>query len=107
MSGAFSHAPRSAEPPVFKSPLPGRSILLSTVGTSLAIHGGLSVGAWSLGAVTDSAEAKDWLWPTGFVANAWYQSAGRAVLQFGVPLSAALSGLRWQEKLLVCTCVTS
>lgn len=101
MSGGYSQPTAEIKFQSFKPALPGRSILLSTVGTSLALHGGLSVGAWTLGALTDSAEAKDWLWPVGFVANAWYQSVGRAVLQYGVPFTAALSSLRWQEKLLV------
>ncbi|KAK9897492.1 DUF1295-domain-containing protein [Cystobasidium minutum MCA 4210] len=103
MSGGFSQDHRSSRIPSLKpkTPMVGRSVLLNTVGTSLALHGGLSVGAWTLGLATDSAEAKDWLWPAGFVANAWYQSVGRAVFQYGVPLSSALSSLRWPEKLLL------
>lgn len=100
MSG-FTHDPRPSKVPHLKATLPVRSVLLSTVGTSLAVHGGLSVGTWALGTLTDRAEVKDWLWPSGSVVNAWYQSVGRAVFMFGVPVGAAISSLRWQEKLLV------
>ncbi|EIN11908.1 DUF1295-domain-containing protein [Punctularia strigosozonata HHB-11173 SS5] len=83
---------------------PGRisiRALQRPVGTSFLVHTGLSVGTWLIGASTDRADVKDILWPTGMVADAWYQAIGIPVLRYGLPLSIALKGLTYRQALLL------
>lgn len=44
---------------------------------SLGLHGGLSIIAYGIARASDRVEIKDYLWPTGMVANAWWVAIGR------------------------------
>ncbi|KAI1077835.1 DUF1295-domain-containing protein [Whalleya microplaca] len=68
---------------------------------SFGFHTGLGVIAYGVGRYTNNAEAKDWLWPSGQVANAWWSAIGSRVLYDGLSASAAWSSLSYQQKLLL------
>ncbi|GAB7363890.1 hypothetical protein MBLNU230_g4453t1 [Neophaeotheca triangularis] len=76
-------------------------IFRDTLAPTLAINTGLSIAAYGLGRVTNRAEAKDWLWPTVPVINAWWSAVGRRILVHGTPPSRVLSSLSWVERLLL------
>ncbi len=76
-------------------------IFKDTLAPSLALHSSLAVLAWAAGRATDRVEAKDWLWPSGLVLNAWWSSIGRKVLLEGWSVSRALRLLSWPERLLL------
>lgn len=75
-------------------------ILKDTLAPSLGLHSGLAVIAWGAARYTGRVEAKDWLWPSGQVVNAWWSAVGRRVYQ-GMTLSGALSRLSWHERLIL------
>lgn len=75
-------------------------IFKSTLLPSIQLHSGLAVIAYGFGRYTNRLEAKDWLWPSGQVINAWWSAIGRRVYA-GLPLSQAWSILTWSEKLLL------
>lgn len=75
-------------------------IFKDTLGPSLALHSGLAGIAWGAARYTGRVEAKDWLWPSGQVINAWWSAVGRRVYQ-GYTLSQALSRLSWHERLIL------
>ncbi|KAB5560123.1 hypothetical protein GE09DRAFT_1115792 [Coniochaeta sp. 2T2.1] len=75
-------------------------ILRDTLAPSLALHSGLAVIAWSAARYTGRVEAKDWLWPSGQVINAWWSAVGRRVWS-GLTLAQALARLSWPERLLL------
>ncbi|KAI0014641.1 DUF1295-domain-containing protein [Xylariomycetidae sp. FL0641] len=68
---------------------------------SFGFHSGLGVIAYGIGRYTDTAEAKDWLWPTGQVANAWWSAIGVPVLYGGLSVSDAWARLSYNQKLLL------
>ncbi|KAI2610533.1 DUF1295-domain-containing protein [Hypoxylon sp. NC1633] len=68
---------------------------------SFGFHGGLSLIAYGIGRYTDTVEAKDWLWPSGQVANAWWSAIGAPVVYGGVPVSVAWYALSYNQKLLL------
>ena len=76
-------------------------IFKDTLAPSLALHGSFSVAAWAIGRYTDRVEAKDWLWPSAFVINAWWSAVGRRVVLDGAPLSRAIGAISRPEWLLL------
>ncbi|KAI0010463.1 DUF1295-domain-containing protein [Xylariaceae sp. FL0662B] len=68
---------------------------------SFSFHAGLGAIAYGVGRYTNNAEAKDWLWPSGQVANAWWSAVGSRVLYDGLSTSAAWGSLSYQQKLLL------
>jgi steroid 5-alpha reductase family enzyme len=103
--------PVVAPPPPIASPsftLPGPEvnttavgILKSTLLPSLGLHSGLSLVAYTGARVADRVEAKDWLWPSGQVINAWWSAIGTRVVNENITLSDAFSTLTYSEKLLL------
>ncbi|OCK84029.1 DUF1295-domain-containing protein [Lepidopterella palustris CBS 459.81] len=75
-------------------------IFKDTLAPSLALHSGLAIIAYSAARYTDRVEAKDWLWPSGQVVNAWWSAVGRRVYA-GYTLSQALNRLSWHERLIL------
>jgi steroid 5-alpha reductase family enzyme len=75
-------------------------ILKDTLAPSLGLHSGLAVIAWAAARYTGRVEAKDWLWPSGQVVNAWWSAVGRRLYQ-GFTLSQALHRLSWHERLVL------
>ncbi|KAI6091295.1 DUF1295-domain-containing protein [Hypoxylon rubiginosum] len=68
---------------------------------SFGFHSGLSVIAYSIGRYTNKVDSKDWLWPSGQVANAWWSAIGIPVVYQGSSLSAAWNALSYSQKLLL------
>lgn len=75
-------------------------ILRDTLAPSLGLHSGLAVIAWGAARYTGRVEAKDWLWPSGQVLNAWWSAVGRRLYQ-GLTLSQTLRRLSWHERLVL------
>lgn len=75
-------------------------ILKDTLAPSLGLHSGLAIIAWGAANYTGRVEAKDWLWPSGQVINAWWSAVGRRLYQ-GLTLSQALRRLSWHERLVL------
>lgn len=75
-------------------------IFKDTILPSLSLHGSLAIIAYGIGRATDSVEAKDWLWPTAPIANAWWSAVGRK-MQRGLSLGKSLSLLSRPERLLL------
>jgi steroid 5-alpha reductase family enzyme len=75
-------------------------ILRDTLAPSLGLHSGLAIIAWGAANYTGRVEAKDWLWPSGQVVNAWWSAVGRRLFQ-GLTLSQALRRLSWHERLVL------
>jgi steroid 5-alpha reductase family enzyme len=75
-------------------------IFKDTLVPSLGLHSGLAVIAWGAARYTGRVEAKDWLWPSGQVINAWWSAVGRRMYE-GYTLSQALSRLSWHERLIL------
>ncbi|KAF2197692.1 DUF1295-domain-containing protein [Delitschia confertaspora ATCC 74209] len=75
-------------------------IFKDTLAPSLGLHVGLATIAWAGARYTGRVEAKDWLWPSGQVANAWWSAVGRRMYQ-GYTLSQALTRLSWHERLIL------
>ncbi|KAI0149028.1 hypothetical protein BJ166DRAFT_55222 [Pestalotiopsis sp. NC0098] len=76
-------------------------LLQNTVLPSFGLHAGLGAVAYGLGRYTDRAEAKDYLWPSGQVANAWWSAIGVPVVYGGMSVSAAWAALNYDQKLLL------
>ncbi|KZT59074.1 DUF1295-domain-containing protein [Calocera cornea HHB12733] len=91
---------RTPVPPYTPNLPPSRS-LLPPLGTSFLLHAGSSLALYAVGRATDRAEAKDWLWPSGMVVNAWWQAVGQRVVLDGVGVGDAWDELTWREKLLL------
>ncbi|EFQ35614.1 hypothetical protein CGRA01v4_04074 [Colletotrichum graminicola] len=68
---------------------------------SFGLHAGLSTVTYAVARYTNRAEAKDWLWPSGQVANAWWSAIGTRVLYDGLSFSSAWSSLGYTQKLLL------
>jgi steroid 5-alpha reductase family enzyme len=75
-------------------------ILKDTLIPSLTLHSGLAVIAYGAARYTQRVEAKDWLWPFGQVANAWWSAVGRR-LAAGMTVSQAYSRLSWHERVIL------
>lgn len=76
-------------------------LLQHAVLPSFGFHSGLSVIAYGVGRYTNRVEAKDWLWPSGQVANAWWSAVGVPVVYNGLSLSTAWGSLTYDQKLLL------
>lgn len=75
-------------------------ILKDTLAPSLGLHSGLAIIAWGVARSTNRLEAKDWLWPSGQVANCWWSAIGRKMMA-GLTFSQALNRLSWHERLIL------
>jgi len=75
-------------------------ILKDTLIPSFTLHAGLAGIAYGAARYTDRVEAKDWLWPSGQVANAWWSAVGRRVAA-GLTVSQAFSRLSWHERVML------
>ncbi|KAJ9101363.1 hypothetical protein QFC20_005244 [Naganishia adeliensis] len=71
-----------------------------TIIPSLGLHAGLSGIAYVASRLTNRAEGKDYLWPSGLVISAWYHSVLRHTLR-GVPLTLALRQLDSTQQLVL------
>ncbi|KAK1670975.1 hypothetical protein BDP55DRAFT_732594 [Colletotrichum godetiae] len=68
---------------------------------SFGLHAGLSTVVYAVARYTDRAEAKDWLWPSGQVANAWWTAIGARVVHDGLSVPSAWNSLGYTQKLLL------
>ncbi|KAF5503261.1 hypothetical protein CGCF413_v005843 [Colletotrichum fructicola] len=68
---------------------------------SFGLHAGLSTVTYAVARYTDRADAKDFLWPTGQVANAWWTAVGTRVVYDGLSLPSAWDSLGYTQKLLL------
>ncbi|KAF9870603.1 duf1295 domain protein [Colletotrichum karsti] len=59
-----------------------------------------SIVAYVAGRATDRIETKDWLWPAGQVANAWWSAVGRHLVR-GASLSTVWQTMNRTETLLL------
>lgn len=75
-------------------------ILKDTLAPSLTLHSGLAVIAYGISRYTQRVEVKDWLWPSGQVANAWWSAIGRR-LAAGLTLRQSLHRLSWHERVVL------
>ncbi|EAT83762.1 hypothetical protein HBH56_197730 [Parastagonospora nodorum] len=75
-------------------------ILKDTLIPSFTLHAGLAGIAYGAARYTNRVEAKDWLWPSGQVANAWWSAVGRRVAA-GLTVSQAFSRLSWHERVML------
>jgi len=75
-------------------------ILKDTLVSSLTLHSGLAIIAYGAARYTNRVEAKDWLWPSGQVVNAWWSAVGRRLAQ-GYTVSQAFSRLSWHERVIL------
>lgn len=76
-------------------------LLQNTLLPSLGFHTGLSVVAYTASRVANRVDGKDWLWPAGQVANAWWSAVGTRVVYDGIPIGTALSSLVYPDKVLL------
>ncbi|KAF1919936.1 hypothetical protein BDU57DRAFT_470510 [Ampelomyces quisqualis] len=75
-------------------------IFKDTLVPSFTLHSGLAVIAYGAARYTQRVEAKDWLWPTGQVANAWWSAIGRRIAG-GLTVSQAFKRLSWHERVVL------
>ncbi|KAJ3940369.1 uncharacterized protein N0V96_009365 [Colletotrichum fioriniae] len=68
---------------------------------SFGLHAGLSTVVYAVARYTDRADAKDWLWPSGQVANAWWTAIGARVVHDGLSVPSAWNSLGYTQKLLL------
>lgn len=76
-------------------------ILKNTLLPSLGFHSGLAVVAYTASRVANRVDGKDWLWPAGQVANAWWSAVGSRVVYDGISVGAAFSSLVYPDKVLL------
>lgn len=76
-------------------------ILKNTLLPSLGFHSGLTVVAYTASRVANRVDGKDWLWPAGQVANAWWSAVGARVVYGGLSLGTAFSTLVYPDKVLL------
>lgn len=76
-------------------------ILRTTLLPSLGFHSGLTVVAYTASRVANRVDGKDWLWPAGQVANAWWSAVGTRVVYDGLTIGTAVSSLVYPEKVLL------
>ncbi|KAL4784451.1 hypothetical protein BJX76DRAFT_327380 [Aspergillus varians] len=84
-----------------QAPSAAIGLLQSTVLPSFSFQATLSTIAYGIARYTDRADVKDWLWPAGMTANAWWSAVGTRVVNDGVSILDAWSGLSYSEKLLL------
>jgi steroid 5-alpha reductase family enzyme len=75
-------------------------ILKDTLIPSLSLHSGLAILAYGAARYTNRVEAKDWLWPSGQVVNAWWSAVGRRLVE-GYTVSQAFNRLSWHERVIL------
>jgi len=75
-------------------------ILKDTLIPSLTLHTGLAALAYGAGRYTQRVDAKDWLWSSGQVANAWWSAIGRRIAA-GLTVSQAFGRLSWHERVIL------
>ncbi|KAL1648090.1 hypothetical protein SLS58_002417 [Diplodia intermedia] len=68
---------------------------------SFGLHAGLSAVTYGVARYTNRVELKDWLWPSGMVANAWWSAVGTRVVYDGLSLSDTWSTTTYPEKILL------
>lgn len=87
--------------PISTSTATTLGLLQHTFFPALNLHASLSLATYTLGRLTRRLDTKDLLWPTGLLANAWFNAllvpAHRAHLSY----STLLSSLSWSQKLLL------
>ena len=76
-------------------------IFRDTLAPSLALHSGFAVAAWAAARALGRVEAKDLVWPSGQVVNAWWSAVGRRVFVHGFTVAQALGRLSWHERLVL------
>lgn len=76
-------------------------ILQDTLLPSLGFHSGVAITAYAASRVANRVDGKDWVWPAGQVANAWWSAVGTRVVYDGVSLGTALSSLVYPDKVLL------
>ncbi|KAH7088805.1 hypothetical protein FB567DRAFT_522358 [Paraphoma chrysanthemicola] len=75
-------------------------ILKDTLVPSLSLHSGLAVIAYGAARYTQRVEAKDWVWSSGQVVNAWWSAVGRRIAA-GMTVSQAFRRLSWHERVVL------
>jgi steroid 5-alpha reductase family enzyme len=76
-------------------------LMHSAVLPSFTLHAGLSAVAYGISRYTDRVEGKDFLWASGMTLNAWWSAVGSRVVNDGLSVSEAWSGLGYSQKLLL------
>lgn len=76
-------------------------LLHDTLLPSLNLHSSLSLLAYTISRTTRRVEIKDWLWPSGMVANAWYHGVLARSWETGLSFRESFSSLGWAQKLLL------
>lgn len=76
-------------------------LLQHSVLPSLGFHSGLTIVAYTASRVANRVDGKDWLWPVGQVANAWWSAVGTRVVHDGLSLGTAFSSLVYPDKVLL------
>ncbi|KAJ3562930.1 hypothetical protein NPX13_g8376 [Xylaria arbuscula] len=76
-------------------------IFKDTILPSLQLHTPLAIAAYGIGRLTDSVEAKDWLWPIAPMVNGWWSAVGRKMYRRGLTLNQAFGTLSRPERLLL------
>ncbi|KAH7039740.1 uncharacterized protein B0I36DRAFT_378877 [Microdochium trichocladiopsis] len=94
----FGRRPTNPIPPVNATAI---GLLQSAILPSFAFHSGLSTVAYAVARYTDRAEVKDYLWPAGMTANAWWSAIGTRVVYDGLSVSHAWRTLTYPQKLLL------
>jgi len=94
-----SHFERS--PPAQRVNATAVGLLQHAVLPAFGFHTGLSVVAYGLSRYADRIEGKDWLWPAGMTANAWWSAIGSRVYHEGLTIPEAWADLGYTEMLLL------
>lgn len=76
-------------------------LLQHAVLPSFSFHAGLSLVGYGISRYTNRAEGKDWLWPAGMTANAWWSAIGTRVVYDGLTIPQAWSTLTYSQKLVL------
>lgn len=76
-------------------------LLQHAVLPAFGFHAGLSAVAYGLSRHADRIEGKDWLWPAGMTANAWWSAIGTHVYYDGLSIREAWNTLGYTEMLLL------
>ncbi|KAH6658205.1 hypothetical protein BKA67DRAFT_557405, partial [Truncatella angustata] len=76
-------------------------LLQHAVLPSFGLHAGLGAISYGVARYTDRAEVKDYLWPSGQVANAWWSAIGVPVVYGGLSIPTAWAALSYDQKLLL------
>jgi steroid 5-alpha reductase family enzyme len=80
---------------------PSLGVLKSAILPSFSLNSGLSLVTYGVARYIDRVELKDFLWPTGITANAWWSAIGLRMYERNMSLSTAWSSLSYPEKLLL------